>query len=131
MATSCKVSTQGYFFLPVVSFRTDGICNGSGYILFLSVICFHSSAVDLAIRGKYHESWAFYMMNKPHCLMLLGKLCPTASSRQPPCSVSTLLVQHFLSKLDKEQPASGGANSAEHSNIDTTKPAVRKFKFKL
>ena len=52
--------------------------------------------------------------------------CPAAR-----VSVSTLLVQRFLPALDKEQPASGGADSAEHLNFDTTKLAVIKFKLKL
>lgn len=49
--------------------------------------------------------------------------CPVAR-----VSVSTLLIQHFLPVVDKEQLASGSANSAEHPNINTTKLAVRKFK---
>lgn len=71
------------FFYQLFLWETDGICNGSGYILFLSVICFYSSAVDLAIRGKCHESWAFYMMKKPRCLMPLRKLSPIANTQQP------------------------------------------------
>lgn len=101
------------FFLPVVSWRTDGICNGSGYILFLSVICFYSSAVDLAIRGKCHENFVFYMLNKPRCFKPLQTLSPIANAQQPPCS-ACLLMQCFLSAYNKEQPASGSADSAEH-----------------
>jgi len=88
------------FFSTSCFFENRWHCNGSAYILFLSIICFYSSAVDLASTGKCHESWAFYVMNKPRCLMPLGKLSPLASSQQtgtlhPPfwCNIS---CQHLI-----------------------------------
>lgn len=59
-----------------------------------------------------------------HATQEIISYCKCPAVRVP---VSTLLVQHFLPVMDKEQPASGSANSAEHPNINTTKPAVRKF----
>lgn len=130
MATSCKVSTQGYFFLPVVALRTDGICNGSGYILFLSVM-FLLFCSGLSNQRKTPWELGFLhdeqtMLSHATQEVISPCKCPAAR-----VSASTLLVQRFLSALHKEQPASGSANSAEHSNIDTTKPSVRRFKLKL
>lgn len=131
MATSCKVSTQGYFFLPVVSsrnrwhlqwFRIYPIFKCHMFLLFCS---------GLSNQRKMLRKLGFLHDEKTTLSHATSKIISHCKYPAARVSASTLLVQRFLPALDKEQTASGGADSAEHSNIDTTKLAVRKFKLKL